>query len=94
MNLKYNANVICAAEKALNKRFVEILEELESKEGASLSTLRALLAAGVSGAQYPGGMFDFIDTARAGSLIDQHGVDVIAADIGKALRGYFARGSE
>jgi predicted ATPase len=52
MNLKFNTNVLAAAEQSLRKPLITILEELESEEGVSLTTLRALVAAGRYGAEY------------------------------------------
>ncbi|OQM77570.1 hypothetical protein [Manganibacter manganicus] len=89
MNLKINANAICAAERALGKPFVEIITELEAKEGPALSTLRALLAAGLATARWPNFPVLYIDEHEAGRLIDEHGIDATAAEIGGALRGYF-----
>jgi hypothetical protein len=89
MNLKFNANVICAAEHSLKKPFVEIVGELESADGPALSTLRALLAAGLSGKRWSGMPTVFLDIHEAGRLIDERGVDAVAADVGKALREYF-----
>jgi hypothetical protein len=89
MNLKFNANAICAAERALKMPFVEIVGELESEAGPALSTLRALLAAGITGARWRGTPFVFLDVHEAGRLIDERGVSAIAADVGKALREYF-----
>jgi hypothetical protein len=89
MDIKFTANAICAAERALKKPFVEIVGELESEAGPALSTLRALLAAGISAAKWQGLPVALIDEHEAGRLIDERGVDAISADVGKALREYF-----
>ncbi|WP_172350836.1 hypothetical protein [Mesorhizobium sp. NZP2298] len=54
MNLKFNANTLVAAERSAGKPFVDIVAELNSDDGASLTTIRALLAAGVAGARQDG----------------------------------------
>ncbi|WP_315924832.1 hypothetical protein [Mesorhizobium sp. SP-1A] len=89
MNLLFNTNSICAAEAALGRPFVDMIAELESRSGPSLSTLRALLAAGVMAAQYPKMPYAFIDVEQAGRLIDEHGVPAVGAEVGKSLRAYF-----
>jgi len=95
MDLKFTANSVCAAERALGKSFGDILAELDSDQGASLSTLRALVAAGQLGDKYAGLHPMFLSVLRpdeyeAGKLIDAEGVEVAATAVGTALRGYFA----
>lgn len=89
MNLKLNANGLCAVERALNKPFTAIIAELESDPGPALSTLRALLAAGIASAKWGDFVTIAMDENEAGRLIDQHGVDAVAVEVGKALRTYF-----
>ncbi len=91
MNLKFNANGLAAAEKSLGKPLVAILAELESEDGTSLSTLRALVAAGRMGALYANLPAVFLDEFAAGRLIDEHGTAKVAEAVGKALRAYFER---
>ena len=90
MNLKFDTNVLAAAEESLRKPLVAILAELESEEGASLSTLRALVAAGTYRTKYPS--MDFLpvilDEPSAGRLIDDGGTTAAAEAVGKALREF------
>ncbi|MBZ9984745.1 hypothetical protein LB521_26805 [Mesorhizobium sp. BR-1-1-8] len=89
MNLKFTANTLVAAEKSAGKSFVDIIAELDSKSGASLTTIRALLAAGLAGAN--SNYLVFLDDHGAGKVIDERGIDVVAVEIGKALRTYFGK---
>ncbi|MFC3207204.1 hypothetical protein [Aquamicrobium soli] len=89
MNLKFNANALCAVERALKQPFAAIIAELESEAGPALSTLRALLAAGIASAKWGDFVTVAMDEAEAGRLIDQRGVDAVALEVGKALREYF-----
>jgi hypothetical protein len=96
MDIKFTANAICAAERVIGKPFGAIIGELESEDGASLSTVRALLAAGRVGARYADmstirlDHFVAFEEAAAGTMIDAEGVDAVAAALGTALREYFA----
>lgn len=89
MNLKFNANALCAVEHSLKKPFVEIIQELESETGASLSTLRALLAAGITHGRYPSLPVSYLNLDEAGRVIDERSIDAVAVEVGKALRTYF-----
>lgn len=94
MKLVFNTNVLAAAELSLRKPLISILAELESEEGCSLSTLRALVAAGRYGVEYPRrhSFFPvFIDETTAGRLIDEHGTGTAAEAVGKALKAYLER---
>ena len=91
MNLRYNANVLCAVEHAVRKPLVEVLAELESDGGTSLSTLRALVAAGQYGATFPNFPATMLDEYQAGHLIDKHGTAACAEAVGKALKSYFSK---
>ena len=91
MNLTYNANVLCAAERVVGKTMIAICTELESDDGVSLSTLRALVAAGRAGAQYGDGILVHLDEFAAGRLIDQHGNGACVEAVGKALKAYIER---
>lgn len=93
MNLTFTANTLCAAERAIGKPLVAILAELESDAGASLTTLRALVAAGRHGAMYPTMPVIYIDEPAAGRLIDDRGTTASAEAVGKAFKEYFARNS-
>lgn len=94
MNLTYTANALCAVEEKLGKSLVSILAELELEEGASLTTLRALVAAGRHGAMYAAMPATFLDEHTAGRLIDEHGAASCSGAVGKALKTYFERGAE
>lgn len=89
MNLKLTANALCAVEQSVKKPFVDIIAELESEGGASLSTLRALLAAGIAVGRYPNMPFLHLDTDEAGRVLDERGIHAVATEVGKALRAYF-----
>jgi len=91
MNLTYTANTLCAAEKSAGKPFIAMIAEMESDEGVSLTTLRALVAAGRAGDLYGSMPLIFLDEMAAGNLIDDHGTEACAAAVGKALRAYFER---
>ncbi len=91
MNLTYTANTLCAAEKSAGKPFIAMIAEMESDEGVSLTTLRALVAAGRAGDLYGAMPVVFLDEMSAGKLIDDHGTEACAEAVGKALRAYFER---
>lgn len=91
MKLVFNANGLAAAEQSLRKPLVAILAELESEEGCSISTLRALVAAGRMGALYANLPAVFLNEFEAGHLIDEHGTAKTAEAVGKALKAYFER---
>lgn len=91
MNLTFTANTLCAAERAIGKPLVAILAELESDAGASLTTLRALVAAGRHGAMYASLPAVYLDEFSAGRLLDEHGTTASAEAVGKAFKEYFAR---
>ena len=94
INLKFNANVLCAAEKYAGEKIVEILEDMDSEAGISLTSLRALVAAGRAGAAYPSTFpIAFLDEHAAGILIDSHGTAETAVAVGQALRDYVQRGA-
>lgn len=98
LNLRYTVNVMCLAEASLGKPLSVIFEELESEQGASLMTLRALVAAGrvhlntpfrtalVPGINAP--LTPFYDENAAGKLIDDHGINEVAGQVGVAIRGF------
>lgn len=90
MKLNFTANALTAVEAALGKPLVAVLAELETEEGASLTTLRALVAAGRFGALYPKLPAAFLDEHSAGRLIDEYGPAVAAAAVGEAIEEYFS----
>lgn len=92
MNLAYNTNLLCAAEKSAGKPFIAMIAEMESDEGVSLTTLRALVAAGRAGDLFGAMPVVFLDEMAAGKMIDVHGTEACAEAVGKALRAYFERG--
>lgn len=89
MKLVFSANAFANAEKTAGKSLADIITELNSDAGASLTTIRALLAAAVTEAEYPKFPWAIPDVYAAGKLIDEHGIETVAMEIGKALRSYF-----
>lgn len=96
LNLTFTVNALCVAETRLRKPLVAILEELQSEEGASLNTLRALVAAGriahthpaYAAAGFDGAIGACYNQAKAGEIIDRHGIDFVAAAVGTSLRAF------
>lgn len=99
IDLRYSVNALCAAERSLGKRTVDIIEEMESDGGPAVQTLRAMLAAGLLWKD-PMAKFAMnnpqafgaphLPLGEAGLLIDQLGVNAVSADVGIAL-GAFLR---
>lgn len=94
LNLKFDINALCVAEALTGKKAVEILDEMEAQEGTSLSTLRALVAAGrVYSSPYAKmpfiNMVGLADERAAGMLIETVGLNVTAAAVGEALQQFF-----
>lgn len=99
IELRYSVNALCAAERSLGKRTVDIIEEMEREGGPSINTLRTVLAAGLlwkdpmaKFAMNNPGMVGApqLKLGEAGSLIDQLGVNNVSIDVGTAL-GAFLR---
>lgn len=99
LDLHYTVSTCCLAEASLGKPLASIFEELQSEEGASLKTLRALVAAGrvhkfpgYAIANHMGGMLQqCFDEVAAGKLIEKHGLDAVASQVGLALGAFIAK---
>jgi hypothetical protein len=100
IDLRYDVNAVCLAEKLLGKKSVEIIKELESLDGVSLRTLRALIAVGLIW-QNPLAKISeavtwlgesglgLVDERGAGKLIEEVGVSVAAVAVGDKLGEFF-----
>lgn len=93
LTLTYDANKLCDAERLAGRPLAAMLAELESDEGASLTTLRALYAAGMINVSYPYLPAGPWHAEMAGRAIDRHGTARCAEAVGKGLAAYFDRGA-
>lgn len=94
IELRYSVNSLCLLEKTLNKRTVDIIEEMEAEGGPAIHTLRAVLAAGLvykdrmaSLAMESNGMLGMprLDVESAGALIESVGIGMASVEVGRSL---------
>lgn len=94
LKLKYSINALCLLEKTLNKRTVDIIQEMEAEGGPAIHTLRAVLAAGLvykdqmtSLAMNSNGMLGMprLDVESAGALIENVGIGAASVQVGRSL---------
>jgi len=101
LRLRYTVNTLCIAEASLGQPLASIFDEVNSEAGTSLRTLRALVAAGrvhlnpmAAIAEVPGygvSLAPYYDENAAGGLIEKHGINVVAEQVGVALRRFIAK---
>jgi hypothetical protein len=100
IDLRYDVNAICLAEKLLDKKSVEIISELEAADGVSLRTLRALIAVGLiwqnplakvhEAVTWLGDSgLGLVDERGAGKLIEEIGIPAASAVVGAKLGLFF-----
>lgn len=91
--LSYNVNKVAAVEKTMGRPLSALVKELQSEDGASLSTLRALVAGGRM--RYPElDMSMTMELPLAGTMIDKHGTAAISGAVGRALGDFLKELSE
>lgn len=98
MKLVFDINSIVAAEQSLGKSLNEMLEEMQAERGASLRTLRALVAAGIMGAhthRLPKARIDmsrhFYREDAAAEAIEVEGIENTVMAVSAALRTFLDR---
>lgn len=101
LRLRYTVNTLCIAEASLGQPLASIFDEVNSEAGTSLRTLRALVAAGrvhlspMAGFERAPGanvsLTPYYDENTAGRLIEKHGIDVVAEQVGTALRQFITK---
>lgn len=92
LTMSFCINRLSAAEQTLGKRIVDIVEELEG--GApSLTTLRALTAAGISpyANLIHGAALSGLDLKLGTEAIERHGTKACAEAIGAAMSAFLAK---
>lgn len=92
LDLQFSFNAMCEVERITGKTTSQIVEELQSEEGAGFHVLRTLVAAGFLWKNpwvFKTGMVEgFIDEAHAGDLIQRIGIAETAAHVGERLGLY------
>lgn len=95
LDLRFSINAMCEAEKRTGKTTAQIVQELQSEEGAGFHVLRTLVAVGFLYRQphaFKLGMVDtLIDEEHAGNLIEKIGVAATAAHVGERLGAYLKK---
>ncbi|WAC25748.1 hypothetical protein [Ancylobacter sp. SL191] len=100
--LRFTFNRLVVVESLLGKTLKAVIDELESPNGVSLTTLRALYAVGHAGSQLDmwmrmpsmGGAPLGVDLSAAGNAIEAIGTTVATRDVGAALAALFAEMAE
>lgn len=86
----YDATRFLAVEKRLGRSLTAIVAELSSEDGASLTTLVTLAAAGRLGRNvdtpYMADLYLEIEMNAARKLVEQHGIPAVATAVGKGMR--------
>lgn len=96
MQLTFSVESLVAAEKTSGKSLPEMLAELESEIGASVTTVQALVLAGIVNAR---GSFHIqtemmLRHSRANELIEKYGIPASIAAIGAGLKEFTERRKE
>lgn len=96
MNLKYDVRRMIAAEQMLGKTVQAIIDELGSDQGASLTTISAMVACGIAGDDLfilhgAGAIVDALYARRAMDLIEAHGLARVGGAISVAMLSYMQR---
>lgn len=90
--MRFSINRLVVVEGILRKPIREVLEEIQSEAGASLATLRALVAVGRMRYDFAhSAVAPCVDLSEAGLEIERVGVEVAGQRVGAALGKLLAK---